>query len=96
MERITKPLNVCDFGVLGDGVTNNTKSIAKVIETAEKQGGGTIYFPPGEYVTGTIELKSDMTLYLDSGAVILGSERPEDYPMITKETLPGYNREGHS
>ena len=96
MERITKPLNVCDFGVLGDGVTNNTKNIAKVIETAEKLGGGTIYFPPGEYVTGTIELKSNMTLHLDSGAVILGSDRPEDYPMITKDTLPGYNREGHS
>ena len=89
-------LNVCDYGVVGDGETNNTQSIAKVIEIAAQRGGGTIYFPPGEYVTGTIELKDNMTLYLDSGAVILGSENPEDYPMITKETLKGYNREGHS
>lgn len=89
-------LNVCDYGVIGDGKTNNTQSIAKVIELAHEQGGGTVYFPPGRYVTGTIELKDNMTLFLDSGAVILGSDDPKDYPMITKETLPGYNREGHS
>lgn len=96
MDNIKKPFNVTEYGVVGDGVTNNTKAIAKVIELAEQQGGGIIYFPAGEYVTGTIELKSNMTLYLDNGAVILGSDRPEDYPMITKDILKGYNREGHS
>ncbi|MCI5604539.1 MAG: glycoside hydrolase family 28 protein [Clostridia bacterium] len=96
MDNTNVLLNVCEYGVLGDGTTNNTKSIAKVIEIAEKRGGGVIYFPPGQYVTGTIELKDNMTLYLDSGAVILGSVDPDDYPMITKETLKGYNREGHS
>ncbi|MGM9936123.1 MAG: glycosyl hydrolase family 28-related protein, partial [Candidatus Ornithomonoglobus sp.] len=75
-------LNVCDYGVIGDGKTNNTETIKKVIDIAEQQGGGTIYFPAGEYLTGTIELKDDMTLYLDSGAVILGSADPADYPMI--------------
>ena len=89
-------INVCQYGVVGDGVTNNTQKIKEVIETAEKAGGGTIYFPPGKYVTGTVELKSNMTLYIDSGAVIVGSADPADYPMITKETLKGYNREGHS
>lgn len=89
-------INVCDYGVVGDGETNNTQAIVKVIEMAEKRGGGTIYFPPGDYVTGTIELKDNMTLYLDSGATILGSADPADYPMITKDMLPGYNREGHS
>ncbi|MBQ8300959.1 MAG: glycoside hydrolase family 28 protein [Clostridia bacterium] len=93
---IKKLLNVSEYGVLGDGKTNNTQKIAEVIAIAEKQGGGTIYFPPGEYVTGTIELKSNMTLHIDSGAVILGSDDPKDYPMITKEILPGYTREGHS
>lgn len=88
--------NVCEYGALGDGRTNNTETIAKVIAVAEQNGGGTIYFPPGEYVTGTIELKNNMTLYLESGAVILGSADPADYPMITKNDLKGYNREGHS
>lgn len=89
-------LNVCDYGVIGDGKTNNTETIKRVIDIAEQQGGGTIYFPAGEYLTGTIELKDDMTLYLDSGAVILGSADPSDYPMITTDILPGYNRGGHS
>ena len=96
MDIINGLLNVCSYGVVGDGKTNNPQNIAKVIEIAAQMGGGTIYFPPGEYVTGTIELRDNMTLYLDSGAVILGSENPEDYPMITKEALKGYNREGHS
>ncbi len=89
-------INVKDYGVVGDGVTNNTEVIKKVIDIAEAQGGGTVYFPAGRYLTGTIELKDNMTLYLDAGCEILGSPNPDDYPMITKELLPGYNREGHS
>ena len=88
--------NVLDYGVINNGVTNNTETIKAVIAEAEKNGGGTIYFPPGKYLTGTIELKSNMTLFVDSGAYIMGSPEPADYPMITKETLKGYNREGHS
>ncbi|MBQ2664901.1 MAG: glycoside hydrolase family 28 protein, partial [Clostridia bacterium] len=89
-------LNVTDYGIIGDGVTNNTQKIKALIDEADKNGGGTIYFPPGKYLTGSIVLKSNMTLYLDSGAHILGSADPADYPMITKETLKGYNREGHT
>lgn len=96
MDSIKNFYNVCEFGIIGDGKTNNTKSIAKVIDAAASNGGGTVYFPAGGYVTGTIELKSNITLYLDSGCVILGSDNPSDYPMITRETLKGYNREGHS
>ena len=96
MTSVHSFLNVVNYGIVGDGVTNNTQKIRELIELAEKNGGGTIYFPPGKFLTGTIELKSDMTLYIDSGAYILGSPDPEDYPMITKESLPGYNREGHS
>lgn len=96
MNEIKSIINVCDYGVVGDGETNNTKAIEAAIVTAEKNGGGTIYFPPGDYVTGTIELRDNMTLYLDAGATILGSADPADYPMITKDMLKGYNREGHS
>ncbi len=88
--------NALDYNVVGDGKTNNTTAIRRITEMIEKRGGGTLYFPPGEYVTGTIELADNMTLYLEGGAVILGSADPADYPMITKEQLPGYNREGHS
>ena len=86
--------DVTKYGVLNDGETNNTKAIAKVIELAEENGGGTIYFPAGTYISGSIGLKSNMTLYLESGALILGSEDKNDYPMITKEIVEGYTREG--
>lgn len=96
MQNLTTVLDVTNYGVKGDGTTNNTKAIIEVVSKLESMGGGTIYFPPGEYVTGTIELKSNMTLYLEGGAVICGSADPEDYPMITEEILPGYARGGHS
>ena len=96
MNTISSVLDVTNFGVVGDGTTNNTKKIAEVIGELKKLGGGTVYFPPGEYVTGSIILGDNMTLYLEGGATILGSADPEDYPMITKEDLEGYNREGHT
>ena len=88
--------DVTRYGVRNDGVTNNTKAIAEVISLAASNGGGTIYFPSGTYISGSIELKSNMTLYLESGALILGSEDRADYPMITKEMVEGYTREGHA
>ncbi len=96
MQNINAFFDVTNYGAAGDGEFNNTAVIADVIALAEKEGGGIIYFPPGQYVTGTIELKSNMTLYLSAGTVILGSENPEDYPMITDDTLEGYTRGGHS
>lgn len=88
--------DVTRYGVYNDGVTNNTKAIADVVAMAEANGGGTIYFPAGTYVSGSIELKSNMTLYLESGALILGSEDKADYPMITEKIVEGYTREGHA
>ena len=78
MNTISSVFDVTNYGVVGDGVTNNTKKIAEVISKLEEIKGGTIYFPPGEYVTGPIILKDNMTLYLDAGATILGRADPED------------------
>ena len=62
----TEPyFDVTKHGVVGDGVTNNTKAINELIKSVS---GGIIFFPPGRYLTGTIMLKSNMTLYLTSGA----------------------------
>jgi polygalacturonase len=68
------------YGATGDGQTLDTKAINTAIETCATSGGGTVYFPPGQYLTGTIVLKSHVTLNLDAGATILGSENPDDYP----------------
>lgn len=66
--------NITDFGARGDGKTNNTKAINSAIETASKNGGGTVYFPAGKFLSYTIRLKSHITLHLDQGAVLIGDQ----------------------
>ena len=66
--------NVLDYGARGDGRTNNTQAINTAIETAAKNDGGTIYFPAGDFLSYTIRLKSNITLYLDNGARLIGDK----------------------
>ena len=70
--------NVRDFGAVGDGKTLDTASIQAAIEKASSEGG-TVYFPKGEYRTGTLFLKSDITINVSSKAKILGSQNINDY-----------------
>jgi hypothetical protein len=74
--------NVRDFGAVGNGQTHDTKAIQEAIDSANKFGGGTVLVPAGTYLTGTIRLKSHVTLHLASGAILLGSIRVDDYPVI--------------
>src|SRR5450759_2669593 len=66
--------NVLDFGAKGDGKTNNTKAINAAIAAAAKNGGGTIFFPAGNFLSFTIRMKSKITLHLDQGAVLIGDQ----------------------
>ncbi|HVU35753.1 MAG TPA: glycosyl hydrolase family 28 protein [Opitutaceae bacterium] len=75
----TRILDVSKAGVLGDGVTNNTARIQKLIDDEAATGGATLYFPAGRYLTGSIEIKSNVTLRLDEQATLLGSTNPTDY-----------------
>jgi hypothetical protein len=68
-----------EFGVKNDGITLNTCSIQKAIDFIHDHGGGRLVFESGNYVTGSIYLKSNVTLQLDYGATILGSTNPFDY-----------------
>jgi len=68
-----------DFGVKADGKTLNTSSIQKGIDFVNAQGGGRLVFTAGNYQTGTIYLKSNVTLHLEEGATLLGSTNPWDY-----------------
>ena len=54
--------NIADFGAIGDGATVNTVAIQKAIDTCAHENGGTVLVPAGDFVTGTIELKSNITL----------------------------------
>ena len=74
------PFNVREFGAAGDGQRLDTTAINAAVTACSTAGGGTVYLPPGRYLTGTIELKSHVMLELEAGATILGSENPADYP----------------
>lgn len=71
--------NVLDYGAVGDSTTLNTIAIQSAIAAAAKEGGGTVYFPVGDYLTGTIKLTDNITLYIDNGATIWGSNNLEHY-----------------
>jgi len=76
-------LNILDFGVNPDGITLNTKAIQKAIDQCDKNGGGTVEFPAGNYLTGTIVMKNNVILHLQAGSKILGSTNIADYPMYS-------------
>ena len=66
--------------LVGDGTTLNTAAFNATIDRLAAAGGGTLTVPAGRYLTGTIYLKSGVTLHLDNGAVIVGSTNLADYP----------------
>ncbi|MBO9619905.1 MAG: glycoside hydrolase [Niabella sp.] len=74
-----KDYNVMDFGAKADGVTLNSAVIQHAIDFITQNGGGRLVFKEGSYLTGTIFLKSNVTLHLEKGATLLGSVNPLDY-----------------
>ncbi len=72
--------NICDFGAVGDGHTNNAPAIQTAIHACATAGGGTVLVPAGQvYCTGTLTLESRVELHIERGAVLQGSRHWEDY-----------------
>jgi polygalacturonase len=71
-------LDVRDFGAKGDGVTRDTKAIQAAIDKASS-AGGTVVVSPGKYVSGTIHLRSNLTLRIEQGATLVFSPDDEDF-----------------
>lgn len=71
--------SISSFGTLGGGQVPDTAVIQKAIDSCSAQGGGTIRFPAGKYLSGSILLRTGVTLHLEEGAVLLGSPQPGDY-----------------
>jgi len=71
--------NVSDHGAVNDGTRLTSDAINQAIDQCHARGGGTVYVPPGIYLCGTVELKSNVTLYLEAGATLLGSKKLTDY-----------------
>jgi len=75
----TEKYNIVDFGAKPDGTTLCTQAIQTAIDRCAEDGGGTVHCPAGTWLTGTVYLASHVTLWLDSGCVLLGSKEKKDY-----------------
>ena len=73
------PYNVRDYGAKGDGVAKDTAAIQAAVDVAARAGGGVVVLPPGNYLCGTIRLKSNITLDIASGARLTASPDPGDF-----------------
>ncbi len=78
--------NIIDYGAVADNTTVCTKVIQRAIDLCDS--GGTVLIPKGTFITGAIYLKSNMTLFLEEGARLIGSDNVEDFP------VKGYPYEG--
>lgn len=76
--------SVRDYGAKGDGETKDTSAVQTAIDTAAQAGGGTVLFPAGTYLCGSLHLRSHVTLALDTGSTIKGSPAKEDYDPYEK------------
>lgn len=65
--------NLRDFGAKGDGVTLNTTYIQTAIDELSRLGGGRLIIPQGVWLTGPIEMKSNVNLHLERNAVLFFS-----------------------
>ena len=74
--------NVIEYGAVPDGKTLNTSFIQEAINVAHKNGGGKVILSEGKYLSGSIVLKSGVTIYLEKGATLLGSTNPAHYKEI--------------
>ncbi|MCO5235968.1 MAG: glycosyl hydrolase family 28 protein [Chitinophagaceae bacterium] len=70
--------NVADYGAKGDGIFMNTAAIQKAIDVASERGGQ-VLVPEGIYLTGALNLRSNVDLHITENAVLKGSDNPEDY-----------------
>ncbi len=77
-------INFRQFGANDDGTKLNTLKLQAAIDSCYRMGGGTVVFPKGKYLTGTIVQRTNVTLHLEADAVLLGSSNLSDYKLSDK------------
>jgi polygalacturonase len=88
--------DIATFGAKPDGKTQNRDAINKAIETVAAAGGGTVEVPPGKWVTGSIQLRSNVTLHLQRGAVLEASSEASAYDAAEPNPSDKFQDFGHS
>ena len=75
--------NVTEFGAVNDGITLCSTAFENTVKACSIAGGGTVYIPSGNYLTGSIRLRSNTTLFLDAGARLIFVNDVKEYPVVT-------------
>jgi polygalacturonase len=79
---------VTNYGIVGNHTILNTVALQELIDKVHRANGGTLVFPKGEYLSGSLVMKSNVSLYLKEGAVLLGSTNPYDYKDVPMPERP--------
>ncbi|CAN6334358.1 unnamed protein product [Urochloa humidicola] len=86
-------VTITEFGAVGDGVSLNTVPFQNAVfylRSFADKGGAQLYVPKGRWLTGSFNLTSHLTLFLESGAVIVGTQEVSQWPIV--DPLPSYGR----
>src|SRR5262249_18791275 len=76
---VHRTYDVSRFGARGNRSSNDAGAFQAAIDACHVAGGGTVYVPPGNYLCGSLFLKSRVSLYLDAGATIYASTERREY-----------------
>jgi len=96
------PFDIKSYGATGDGKALDTAAINKAIDAAAAAGGGTVFFPAGNYLSYSIHLKSNVALHLDQGATLIAADAPPEgsqqpgYDLAEPNQWDMYQDFGHS
>lgn len=80
------------FGAKGDGKSIDTEAIQSAIDKCHAEGGGKVYLHSGHFISGTVYLKSNVTLEIENGAVLKASNKLDDFPVMPSK-YPSYTGE---
>lgn len=83
-QPVFKPdtFNIIQFGSVADGLTLNTGAINKAIAACSEKGGGVVLVPGGMWLTGPVEMKSNVNLHIDRDAILLFTKDFDQYPLV--------------
>src|SRR5947207_1794504 len=88
--------NVKDFGAKADGTDLDSPAINKAIEKAATAGGGTVYLPAGNYLSGSVHLRSNITLFIEQGATLIAASDSTQFDPPERSVNDTYQDYGHS